>query len=631
MLLEQYISTISNEGLRIAVRDNASNIYDKATDCFDFHSVRSGLLLGNVQSGKTAQMLGAIAHFADKGYKLFIVLTSDITDLQRQTIERTRKSLQGFEVLDENDTVRFQGERAAKPILIVLKKNGRVLKKWKELLLSSRVCQGKTLVVFDDEGDNASLNTLVNNNRRSTINRNLEAIKQAAFGCIYISVTATPQAILLQSTVSNWKPSFVHYFEPGNGYIGGNFFYPSIKPYCIEYTGENELGNASEEDSYYPDGLQKSILCFLLNCAHKKMNGENNCNFMIHPSVRVNVHEQFNRKVRMHLSLLATNATDSTLRQSLKEVYDDLRSSKPDIEDFEDLLEVVMSILEEMNIRILTLNSKSTDGRNPDNSNGLNLNDGFNIVVGGNTLGRGVTFPHLQVVYYCRNSKTPQADTSWQHSRIFGYDREREMVRLYMPESLFYLFSELNKSNNILINQICQHGLDSVDVVYPYGIRPTRKSVLDNARINVVMGGVNMFPRNPIMDNTSHIDHLLDGMGGIDFVDVSGDMVKTLLGFTGSVSNIDYDANAMIGCIEALETKRPKIKYRLLIRRNRDISRGTGTLLSENDRTLVDSDNVNVVLALYRLNGAVQNGWNGNPLWVPNIKFPRDCCFYSVD
>lgn len=47
---------------------------------------------------------------------------------------------------------------------------------------------------------------------------------------------------------------------------------------------------------------------------------------------------------------------------------------------------------------------------------------GCNFVIGGNTLGRGVTFPGLQTIYYTRTSKNPQADTMWQHSRMFGYD-----------------------------------------------------------------------------------------------------------------------------------------------------------------------------------------------------------------
>ena len=42
-------------------------------------------MLGNVQSGKTAQMLGIISAMADSGYKIFVLLTTDNVDLHRQT------------------------------------------------------------------------------------------------------------------------------------------------------------------------------------------------------------------------------------------------------------------------------------------------------------------------------------------------------------------------------------------------------------------------------------------------------------------------------------------------------------------------------------------------------------------
>jgi hypothetical protein len=71
-------------------------------------------------------------------------------------------------------------------------------------------------------------------------------------------------------------------------------------------------------------------------------------------------------------------------------------------------------------------------------------------------------------------------------------------------------------------------------------------------------------------------------------------------------------------------------KCYLLIRRNRDISKGTGTLLSPTDRKIGDKFSKALVLTLYRVNGKSSKGWNGNPFWIPNIKFPDDACFYDV-
>lgn len=122
--------------------------------------------------------------------------------------------------------------------------------------------------------------------------------------------------------------------------------------------------------------------------------------------------------------------------------------------------------MDNTNISIIPLNSKSFVCRDSSNPDALDLSKGFNIVIGGNTLGRGITFPNLQTVYYCRSSKSPQADTYWQHSRIFGYDREKQLVRIFIPQQLYTLFSELNTSNEILIKQV-EANINDIQLIYP--------------------------------------------------------------------------------------------------------------------------------------------------------------------
>lgn len=95
-------------------------------------------------------------------------------------------------------------------------------------------------------------------------------------------------------------------------------------------------------------------------------------------------------------------------------------------------------------------------------------------MIGGNTLGRGVTFPGLQTIYYTRTSKKPQADTMWQHSRMFGYDRDPGMMMIYIDEKLYKLFSDINATNNSIIAQI-ERGLQEIKIYYPNGLNPTRK------------------------------------------------------------------------------------------------------------------------------------------------------------
>lgn len=628
--LDSYADRLNNDSLAESVKKTSDSAYQFIESKFNFSEQLTGLLLGNVQSGKTGQMLGLISKLADNGYRLFLILTTDNVDLQRQTYNRVFKSLPDFTVLSERDTSLFNPNNLAKPLIIVLKKNSSVLRKWGNLLATSQLGTGLCLCIFDDEADAASLNTLVNKNRTSTINKHLKKIKDSASSSIYFEVTATPQAIVLQTTHSGWKPAFIQYFKPGVGYLGGNFFYSRPTSYCIRFTEESELDEIKEDgDTLCPEGLRKSIMSFLVVCGYKKINGESNCNFMIHPSARIAIHTRFTNYVQEYLNLLQQSTNDAGFDEQLKEAWEDLQQTKPDIPHYEDLKEFVIQILDETLVCVIPLNSKSTICRDVDNPDALDLSKGYNIIVGGNTLGRGLTFPNLQTVYYCRTSKTPQADTFWQHSRIFGYDREKELVRIFIPRRLHSLFVALNEANDILIKQI-ENGLDDIQLLYPEGVRPTRKNVLDNKYLNMIVGGANMFASYPTSVHTQEINELIEYASGSEFVDVTADELISILELIVLENSSDFDTNKYVSCIKALREKRPSVKCRLIVRIDRDISKGTGTMLSPTDRLLGDKFNDDIVLTMYRLVGSVDKGWEGKPLWMPNIKFPDGICFYNT-
>lgn len=625
-----YLNTLQSNELRESVVNTSNELVSNISSRFSFASQLNCLLLGNVQSGKTGQMLGAISLLADKGYRLFILLTTDNVDLQRQTYNRVKKSLLDFNVISEKEEVLFEQVRLTKPTVIVLKKNSRVLRKWKDILVNTDICHGLPLVIFDDEADAVSLNTKVNSNKVSPINRNLSLIKKTSTSSVYIEVTATPQAVLLQSLVSGWRPSFVTYFKPGSQYLGGNFFYSDPTSYCAKFTEDNELDKIiADDDTVTPDGLRDSILTFLEVCAYKKIKGETNCNFMIHPNVKIDVHNKFVNRVQEFLNLLEVSQNEKGFEKALKNIWTDLQHTKPDFPSFEDIQNGVTDILDNTEIMVVPLNSKSFVCRDSSNPDALDLSKGFNIVIGGNTLGRGITFPHLQTVYYCRSAKRMQADTFWQHSRIFGYDREKELVRIFIPQPLYKFFVELNKSNEMLIEQVT-HGLENLQVILPADISPTRKNVLDSKYLNAIVGGMNFFASNPVDSNTDVIDSIVSQYGDALSVPTDKETVINLLQLVGSYDSQDFSSQKYISCVHALCAKRPSVKLRLIIRKNREISKGTGTLLSENDRKLGSKFDDEIVLTLYRINGEVAKGWNGKPLWIPNIKFPKNICFYDT-
>lgn len=139
-----------------------------------------------------------------------------------------------------------------------------------------------------------------------------------------------------------------------------------------------------------------------------------------------------------------------------------------------------------------------------------------------------MTFPQLQTIYYCRVAKSPQADTMWQHARMFGYDRDPCLLRVFMPPKLFKLFSDINRTNNSIIKQIenSSNGCD-IKIFYPTGLKPTRKNVLDKKAVGIYSGGVNYFPFYPVNKDVASIDMLLQSFGD-DLYTVSLKLIKRL-------------------------------------------------------------------------------------------------------
>ena len=251
---------------------------------------------------------------------------------------------------------------------------------------------------------------------------------------------------------------------------------------------------------------------------------------------------------------------------------------------------------------------------------------GCNFIVGGNTLGRGVTFPSLQTLYYTRTAKKPQADTMWQHSRMFGYDRDPGMMMVFIDEHLYKLFADINATNNAIISQV-EQGLDDIKIYYPEGLNPTRKNVLDTDHVEAISGGTNYYPFYPDNNTIEQISDLLAAFSEDEpYYQVSLRFIKEILSHI--ITGPDFKLKSFLSIIDTMLAESPTTQGVLIVRRNRDIAQGTGALLSPNDWQLGGSFPRKVVLTMYQVTG--NKGWGGKPLWVPNIKLPQGAVYYDV-
>lgn len=608
--LKTYLQKIIDRGnvkLAESIKKTAEDVGNQYIKSFSFLSHEIGLLFGNVQSGKTGQMFGIMCKAADLGFPAFVLLTTDNVALQQQTLDRVKSDLKGFCICGENDARLFADNSLILPAVIVLKKNARILKLWANILNSTGFMKGNPLFIIDDEADAASLNTLVNRNQQSSVNKYIDSIRNSASSSLYLQVTGTPQALFLQTSSSGWHPYFTYYFQPGDAYLGGDYFFPvSGKPDCISYLDTMKTP------------VRTVVVRHLAVSAQILSSGGKVANCLFHPSVRITAHQKFANEVMRELHWCRENA-DTKLKSELEAQYNDLSPQKSNKQPFSAIFAKAVDLLTEDTIKVLIMNGKS-------DVESLEYSEGCCFIIGGNTLGRGVTFPGLQTICYTRTSRKPQADTMWQHSRMFGYDRDPGMMTVFIDKNLYKLFSDINAANNSIIAQI-ERGIDNVKLYYPASLNPTRKNVLDNKHVEFISGGTNYYPLRPDNDSIENISKLLQAFSETaPYYQVSLRLMKEILSHI--ISSPDFKLGAFQSVIDTVLAEQPSAQGILIVRRGRNVAQGTGALLSPNDWQLGSSFSDKIVLTMYQVTGT--KGWGGKSLWIPNIKLPENIIYYDV-
>lgn len=609
--LEKYLERIRDRGqpeLAEAVKKTAEETADKWLSRFDFQSSQTGLLFGEVQSGKTGQMFGIICLAADLGFPVFVILTTDNISLQQQTLERIQKDLPDFCVCGENDGVKFAENELVKPTIIALKKNHLVLKNWANILKSTQFMRGNPLFIIDDEADAASLNTKVNQKQVSSVNAQLARMQSDALCSMYLEVTRTPQANLLQTEISGFRPAYIGTFRPGKGYLGGDFFFPEGKSAdCVHFLSKND------------DRIEEAVLHHVICSAILFLNNKEVCTGLFHPGVKISSHNQTAAAIQEELQRLQ-GLPETDLRMRIHNACKHLHPQKVSMPDPDSLYEKVKELLDQDAVRIVLMNGTNT-------VESSEYTKGSVIAVGGNNLGRGITFPALNTVYYTRTAKRPQADTMWQHSRMFGYDRDPGLIQLYIDPILYNLFTEINASMHSMV-EMMESPNEKITLCFQDVLNPTRGSVLDKNALSVIAGGVSFFPSSPENDTFEALSAMLEPYSGPDEVcQINIQLILRIL--KKIVPSRDFDLEGILGALESIAAISPAAQGQIIVRRNRRIHCGTGALISSADNTLQKSFPDVPVLTMYQIEPGY--GWKGkNGIWVPNIRLPQGMLYFQT-
>lgn len=592
----------------------------------------NGLIYGLIQSGKTGVLTVTGAIGADEGYRTIIILTSDNDPLYDQTLGRAREAFPGIDIIgksDFKDADSFLQRIKGGTCVIVTTKNSSLLKTLIENFKKGNV-KGLTCLIIDDEADQASLNTRTrrDDGTRSAINDRLVELRKFFEKNTYLQVTATPQALFLQSPNHDFRPKFTVLSHPGSGYVGGEDFFGDESKLVREFDLNDITALAPGAQPHptmdIPTSLLKALDTFMIGATFKRTkDADQNCAFLCHVSTRTADHKHIVdllRRYKMDLAVGA-KARNPTLLGRLNAAYDDLVSTHAGLREsrFDDLVEAIAFLSPGITVKLVNgMTDEDVAVRSP-----------YNLFVGGNKLGRGVTIKNLLVSYYGRHPKKPQADTVLQHARMYGYRRQDiGLLRLFLPRELHIVFKAINKMERGLRDLIARNPAEEFRGVYvESGLSPTRKNILAPGSIGVYSGGSNYNPAQILRDetvktSTDKIDKKLANIASKGYAEMSIEDMQALIRLTlpdQTQSERVWNPVAVSESLAQFAKLHGHTTGHVWVDRDRDLDatrRETAGVLAGGEFTNVPRDKI----ALYILRTKANR--KKNAAWWPQIRFP---------
>lgn len=534
---------IGNEGEVKDISSTASEVVHKWVNPLSGGKEETnGLIYGLVQSGKTGVLSVTGAMGADEGYRTIVILTSDIDPLYQQTLGRVQEAFPGIDIIgkkDFKDADAFIQRIKCNTCAIVTSKNAGHLKTLIENFKKGKV-KGLSCLIIDDEADQASLNTKERrgDGSRSAINDRIVELRGFFDKNTYLQVTATPQALFLQTPKHDFRPKFTVLSNPGSEYVGGEDFFGDgsnlVREFDLDDIAVLAPGPQPAPTLHIPKSLLTALDTFMIAATYKRKHDvEQNCAFLCHVSTRTDDHKHIVNLLRKYQIDLSSGVKSKNvaLIKRLRAAYDDLATTHPGLKEasFDGLVEAIEFFSPGITVKLV----------NGETDKDVAVKSPYNLFVGGNKLGRGVTIKNLLVSYYGRNPKRPQADTVLQHARMYGYRRKDiGLLRLFLPRELHTVFKAINKMERGLRELIAKNPTEEFRGVYvESGLNPTRKNVLAPGAIGVYSAGSNYNPAQVVRDErvrglTDKIDKKLDGIANKKFKEVPISEIQALVRLT---------------------------------------------------------------------------------------------------
>ena len=266
---------------------------------------KTGIVIGKVQSGKTSNFISITALAFDNNYDIVIVFGGTKKPLVKQNRDRIKEYFEATKDVLVLDTTDFKDQLTAqkmhqfnkmnKKVVVVALKSPTQINYIADNIFSDPTLAEKPVLIIDDEGDEASLNTLVKKGKKSSTYKAIENLKARLNRHCFLSITATPQANLLIDTLDVLSPDFGVLVDPGNGYCGLDVYHSDNK-----YTKKIPDNETSLLDDGIPQSFIEAISMFFVACAIYKNRGMkpgDKLSMLVHPSQLKADHEKVFNKV----------------------------------------------------------------------------------------------------------------------------------------------------------------------------------------------------------------------------------------------------------------------------------------------------------------------------------------------
>jgi hypothetical protein len=501
-------SVLDSDDSRRRVREEATRLLSSGVPPGSAEESITELAVGNVQSGKTLNFTTAASLARDNNFAVVILIAGVSVPLLNQSKDRLYADLRLNTRSDRSwrPFVNPRGHDAAairatladwrdsqvpphlrQTLLVTVMKHHRHLRNLSRIFSDCNL-GGLSILVVDDEADQAGMNAGASRGTQSPTYRELLALRRSLPPHTYLQYTATPQAPLLINLIDLLSPRYGDVLTPGPDYVGGEDFF-KLRPELVRLIPSGEIPSQANVLHAPPATLLEALRLFFVGVASglNEQQPTRNRSMLVHPSQQTLRHAEYSHWIRTTQAsweaLLARPSTDGDrvdLVEEFKTAYDDLTHTATGLAPFAKVVETLSYAIR----RTLVTEVNAVGGRTPS----IDWRGTYShVLVGGQAMDRGFTVEGLTVTYMPRGVGVGNADTVQQRARFFGYKRPYlGLCRVFLEVAVRDAYRKYVDHEEDIRKRLIAHrrtGRPLTEFKRAFfldsSLRPTRSAVLD--------------------------------------------------------------------------------------------------------------------------------------------------------